>query len=71
MLTQSQALSILSEVYHRCSRCFPCHIKDAYLYGSYARGDHHPESDVDILLTVDADDIAPLEAKTRNAHVTV
>ena len=60
MCTQRQALSILEEVYLQCGRCFPCAIQDAYLYGSYARGDYHAESDVDILLTVDADDVAPL-----------
>ena len=33
----------------------PGRIRDAYLYGSYARGDFDSESDIDILLTVDAD----------------
>ena len=60
MCTQSQALSILEEVYQQCSQRFPCAIQDAYLYGSYARGDYHAESDVDILLTVSTDNIAPL-----------
>ena len=60
MCTQSQALAILEEVYLQCSQRFPCAIQDAYLYGSYARGDYHAESDVDILLTVNADDVAPL-----------
>ena len=60
MCTQNQALTILEEVYQQCSSRFPCRIEDAYLYGSYARGDYHAESDVDILLTVDAEDIAPL-----------
>ena len=60
MCTQSQALTILGEVYQQCSQRFPRQIKDAYLYGSYARGDFHAESDVDILLTVDAEDIAPI-----------
>ena len=60
MCTQNQALTILEEAYQQCSKRFPCEIKEAYLYGSYARGDYHAESDVDILLTVDTDDIVPL-----------
>ena len=60
MCTPSQALIILGEVYQQCRERFPCEIKDAYLYGSFARGDYHQESDVDILLTVDSEDIAPL-----------
>ncbi len=52
MCTQSQAVRILSEVYSACSAIFDDDIKEAYLYGSYARGDYTKESDVDILLTV-------------------
>lgn len=46
---------IAREVYSECSKVFPGRIRDAYLYGSYARGDFDSESDIDILLTVDAD----------------
>lgn len=53
MCNQSQAIAILGEVYASCVPIFGNVINDAYLYGSYARGDHHPESDIDILLTVD------------------
>lgn len=60
MCTQQQALAILGEVYQQCERRFPCPIENAYLYGSYARGDYHGDSDVDILLTVPSSDIAPL-----------
>lgn len=49
------AFSIVQEVYNECSKIFPNGIHDAYLYGSYARGTHDSESDVDILLTIDAD----------------
>lgn len=52
MCTKNQAIAILGEVYNACARLFEKDIVDAYLYGSYARGDHTPESDVDILLTV-------------------
>lgn len=60
MCTQTQALEILGEVYRQCGSRFGCPIDDAYLYGSFARGDHHKDSDVDILLTVPSDDLAPL-----------
>lgn len=50
-----EAIQVLREVYHGCAVVFPVPIQDAYLYGSYARGDYHDESDIDILLTVDLD----------------
>lgn len=52
MCTQNQAIGILGEVYHACKPIFGEALRDAFLYGSYARGDYHNESDVDILLTV-------------------
>ena len=52
MCDQKEALLILEEVFHLCKELMP-EIKSAYLYGSYARGDYHAESDVDILLTAD------------------
>lgn len=55
MCTENQAIAILHEVYDSCNRLFNQKIVDAYLYGSYARGDYHDESDVDIFLTVDAE----------------
>lgn len=63
------AVSIVREVYNECSKIFPCGVHDAYLYGSYARGDFDSESDVDILLTIDADGVEI--AKYRNALAEV
>jgi len=40
-------------VYRASERVFGNQVKEAYLYGSYARGDYHAESDTDILLIVD------------------
>lgn len=53
MCNQSQAIAILGEVYGLCNPILSNAIRDAYLYGSYARGDYHSESDIDILLAVD------------------
>ena len=48
MCDRNEALSILDEAVERCSQVLP--IRDAYLYGSYARGDYRSNSDVDIML---------------------
>ena len=55
MCTKEQALEILSEAYARCQELYEGRVRDAYLYGSYARGDFHAESDVNLLMTVDLD----------------
>lgn len=55
MCSKNQAMAILGELYTACAGLFHNGIKDAYLYGSYARGDYTAESDIDILLTVTSD----------------
>jgi predicted nucleotidyltransferase len=37
-------------------RQYPDRIRDVILFGSKARGDSHPDSDIDILIVVDNDD---------------
>ncbi len=65
MCTKNQALTILREVFDSCIPVFGEALKEAFLYGSYARGDYHRESDVDILVLVD---MLPCEiSKCRNA----
>ena len=69
MCTRNQAEEILRSVYHACSPIFG-RIHDAYLYGSYARGDFTPESDIDILLSLEHDipvsvTVKPLEQFRR------
>lgn len=70
MCTQNQALDILGEVYRACSPIYSGKINDAYLYGSFARGDHTEESDVDILLSVDMDPSEIGKHRTAVASVT-
>ena len=55
MCNQSQALSILSEAFISSNNVYKNKVSEAYLYGSFARGDYHEYSDVDILVTVDMD----------------
>ena len=53
MCNKSQAVHILAQAYILCGEVFGNKLRDAYLYGSFARGDYDDESDVDILVTVD------------------
>ena len=52
------AASIFKEVCQRCKTVLDSKMCDAYLYGSYARGDYNKWSDIDILITVDSDYLA-------------
>ena len=70
MCNQSQAIAILGEVYTLCNPIFGNAISDAYLYGSYARGDYHAESDIDILLAVDLTPEAISKLRNRLALIT-
>ena len=72
MITVSQidALSIVREVVDLCGKLFANGIHDAFLYGSYARGDYDSESDVDILLTVDEDGAELAKYRKAVASVT-
>ena len=70
MCNQSQAIAILGEVYAVCNPVFGNAIKDAYLYGSYARGDYHAESDIDILLAVDLEPEVISKLRNRIGLIT-
>ena len=53
MCTQSDAMRIFKEAVEACQKVLDGKVRNAWMYGSYARGDFHEGSDVDILLTVD------------------
>ena len=47
---------LLSNYLAEVKRIYGSHLKRVILYGSYARGDYTPDSDVDIMLLVDLSD---------------
>ena len=53
MCTKAQALEILQRAYSMCNSALDNCVHEAYLYGSYARGDFGKDSDVDIMVLVD------------------
>lgn len=52
--------SLLMEYIKEMQKIYGNHLQEVILYGSYARGDYHKDSDIDIMILVDMSD---LEAK--------
>ncbi len=53
MCTQSQLDQILNRAVAEAKDIFASAFRSAILFGSYARGDHDDESDIDLLILVD------------------
>lgn len=70
MCTKAEAIHILRQVKDGCERIYPGVIRDAWLYGSFARGDQHEGSDVDILLTADLTDTEIARRRGALAHLS-
>lgn len=69
MCTKNELQIILKEIAETAKETFSEKLDSVILYGSYARGDYKPESDVDIMILVRG--IAPEELwKYRSAITT-
>ena len=44
---------LLKELKQGLARLYGGQLKAVYLYGSYARGDAHPDSDIDVMIVLD------------------
>ena len=54
MRTRQEVAAIVAELCSRIALLFPQDKIEAILFGSYARGDADPGSDIDVLILVDA-----------------
>ena len=68
MLLPQQASAIVREAIEQVSEILP--VRQCWLYGSYARGDFHEESDIDILMTADTDEAAVGACRTAISHIS-
>ena len=66
--SRGEALAVASVVAERAKKLYGDHLDRVLLYGSRARGDHHPESDLDVLLVKKSDDYDPDGLLERQLH---
>lgn len=48
---------LIEQYVEKIKKIYGSHVKQIILYGSYARGDFRPDSDVDIMILVDISDL--------------
>ena len=48
---------LIKQYVEKIKKIYGSHVKQIILYGSYARGDFRPDSDVDIMILVDISDL--------------
>lgn len=67
----SYALKKLMEKYvEEIRKIYGSHLRKVILYGSYVRGDFHPDSDIDIMILLDITDLDLKEYGTKLSYMT-
>ena len=66
-----KTMRILIEQYiSEVKKIYGTHLRRIILYGSYARGDFHPDSDVDIMILLDLSDLELKEYSRQLSYMT-
>ncbi len=70
MRTKQQVEEIITELCGKIALLFPQNEIKAILFGSYARGDFGPESDIDIMILLDLPDMEVCKYRKRLSGLT-
>ena len=62
--------SLLKQYIEEIGKIYGEHLKFVILYGSYARGDFRPESDIDIMILLDLSDMEICEYRKQLSWIT-
>ena len=69
-LSQQQLNIVLTDYIIECKSVFGDKLYDVRLFGSYARGDFNEESDIDIIIILDMNDIEVRKSLNEICHIT-
>lgn len=62
--------SLLKQYIEEIGKIYGEHLKSVILYGSYARGDFRPESDIDIMILLDLSDLEICKYRKQLSWIT-
>lgn len=62
--------SLLQQYIEEIKKIYGVHLRSIILYGSYARGDFRPDSDVDIMILLDISDFELKEYSQQLSYMT-
>lgn len=66
----SSISALLGEYVNKINEVFEHHLKSVILYGSYARGDFKSDSDIDIMILVDLEDLEIEQYRKQLSWIT-
>lgn len=61
---------LLDNTLKKSKKIYGSHVRQIILYGSYARGDFRPDSDIDIMILVDMSDIELKSYSEKLSYMT-